>query len=294
MSSNTKSSPVKAVAPFKPTAQKLVNSKGFQRVVYGKKKAGLKEHLQTTEELTSAAHSTSDEENIKPAQEEVEPPSSPLPLSGSILGSKVQERDTRAYEHERQRNKRAAERAANRARKATYAGPFGVQSSAREGREANRKTRGRVEVEVDEDVQTVGKGISVLAGTLIEGLSGANSSAGITAIARANANAIRSVDAKRQASSSVQKGDDIREVTLSDLVVQSQRKARKTKVDDYELVPAVRTVIVLDDMPSEDMDLDEPWEHVALSSEDNNGKEVANGRLGEHSYAAIAAAARLD
>jgi len=289
MSSNTK-----AITPFKPTAQKLVNSKGFQRVVYGKNKSGLKERLQTTEERISVSHSASDEENIKPAQEELEPPSSPLPLSGSIFGSKAQERDMRAYEHERQRTKRAAERAANRARKSAYAGPFGIQSSVREGREANRKTRGRVEVEVDEDVQTVGKGISVPAGTLIEGLLGADPSAGIAAIARANANAIRSVEEKRQANSPVQEGDDTREVTLSDLVVLSQRKARKTKVDDYELVPAVRTVIVLDDMPTEDMELDEPWEHVAHSIEDNDGKPIANGKLGEHTYAAIAAAARLD
>lgn len=294
MSSNTKSSPAKAAAPFKPTAQKLVNSKGFQRVVYGKKKSGLKEHLQTTEELVSIAHSTSDEENIKPAQEEPEPPVSPLPLSGSILGSKVHERDMRAYEHERQRTKRAAERAASRARKAAYAGPFGIQSSAREGRETNRKTRGRAEVEVDEDVQAVGKGVSAFAGNLIEGLSGANPSAGIATIARANANAIRSVDAKRQANSPAEKDNDTREVTLSDLVVLSQRKARKTKVDDYELVPAVRTVIVLDDMPADDMELDEPWEHVALSTEDDNGKKIANGKVGEHTYAAIAAAARLD
>jgi hypothetical protein len=200
----------------------------------------------------------------------------------------------RAYEHERQRSKRAAERAANRARKATYAGPFGIQSSVREGREANRKTRGRVEVEVDEDVQTVGKGISVLAGTMIEGLSAANPSAGITAIARANANAIRSVEGKPQANPATQTGDDTREVTLSDLVVLSQRKSRNTKVDDYELVPAVRTVIALDDMPTDDMELDEPWEHVALSTEDDNGKHIANGKLGAHTYAAIAAAAHLD
>lgn len=290
MSSNTKSSSVKAVAPFKVNAQKLVNSKGFQRVVYGKKKSTIQEHLHAKEDL--ALQSPSDEENIKPAQQEVNSPTSPVPLSSSLLGSKAQERDMRAYEHERQRTKRADERAANRARKAAYAGPFGIHSSVREGRETSRKARGRVELDVDDEVHAVGKGVSGTAGTIMDGRSLTIPGSGIAAIARANANAIKSMEAKLQTKPAAQKVDDTKEVTLSDLVVLSQRKARKTKVDDYELIPAVRTVIVLDDMPIDDMELDEPWEHIA-NAEDEDGHVIRSGKVGQ-TYAAIAAAARLD
>ncbi|KAJ3487966.1 hypothetical protein NLJ89_g11664 [Agrocybe chaxingu] len=54
-----------------------------------------------------------------------------------------------------------------------------------------------------------------------------------------------------------------RKVSLSDFVVTSSRKPRKAKDDDFEFIPPVRSVIVLDDMAeTRDMDVDEPWEHV--------------------------------
>jgi len=56
--------------------------------------------------------------------------------------------------------------------------------------------------------------------------------------------------------------DPSREVNLSDLVVLSQRKPRKLREGDFELVPALPTVIALDDMPVLDMVVDEPWECV--------------------------------
>lgn len=36
---------------------------------------------------------------------------------------------------------------------------------------------------------------------------------------------------------------------------------------DFEVVPHVRSVIVLDDVISHDLDIDEPWEHVQRDEE---------------------------
>jgi hypothetical protein len=51
------------------------------------------------------------------------------------------------------------------------------------------------------------------------------------------------------------------EVKLTDLV--TPQKPRKTKGGDFEVIPAPRAVIVLDDFSVNDMDVDEPWEHVS-------------------------------
>jgi len=50
------------------------------------------------------------------------------------------------------------------------------------------------------------------------------------------------------------------EVKLADLIV--SRKPRKSTEGDFEVVPHVRSVIVLDDSITPDIELDEPWEHV--------------------------------
>ncbi|KAG6901362.1 hypothetical protein C0995_012976 [Termitomyces sp. Mi166 len=57
------------------------------------------------------------------------------------------------------------------------------------------------------------------------------------------------------------------EVALSDLLI--ARKPRRGREQDFELVPPLRSVIVLDDItaPAE-LDLDEPWEHVCASDAD--------------------------
>ncbi|ESK85454.1 hypothetical protein Moror_11006 [Moniliophthora roreri MCA 2997] len=54
------------------------------------------------------------------------------------------------------------------------------------------------------------------------------------------------------------------EAKLSDLIV-STRKPRKIKEPDFEFVPHIRSVIVLDDKIPHDITIDEPWEHIAHS-----------------------------
>jgi len=67
------------------------------------------------------------------------------------------------------------------------------------------------------------------------------------------------------------------EVKLTDLIV--ARKARKGKDGDFEVVPHIRSVIVLDDNISHDAEPDEPWEHIDFDDEDDEA---------ELSYAQIA------
>lgn len=85
-----------------------------------------------------------------------------------------------------------------------------------------------------------------------------------------------------------------REVKLEELIVTTpQKKAagRKMRDGDFEVVPHVRAVIVLDDSADvHDMDVDEAWEHVTLDNDDDEASSSSDG--GEPvSYAKIAAAA---
>ncbi|KAF8966219.1 hypothetical protein BDZ97DRAFT_1756646 [Flammula alnicola] len=292
MPSNTNTTTTtKSVTPFNPTTHISNTNKATQRA--GKPSASLKVNADTTQAPAanaSVSSSPSDEENVRPASDKAQPPLSPAPLSLAGI-PKALERDMRAYEHERQRTKRAGERAINRARKAGFG--LGIdkraQSGSREERDMKRKPRSKAEVEVDVSVDAVGRSTSstssVPAGALIEGLSAAASPrARAGAIARANAMAVSAVDG-----ASVQ-------VNLSDLVVLSQRKLRKVKEEDFELVPTLRSVIALDDMPTQvvhDMEIDEPWEHIESESDvegegGGEGKGRRKGKAGTGlSYAAI-------
>ncbi|EEB88294.1 hypothetical protein MPER_13947, partial [Moniliophthora perniciosa FA553] len=60
------------------------------------------------------------------------------------------------------------------------------------------------------------------------------------------------------------------EAKLSDLIV-STRKPRNIKEPEFEFVPHIRSVIVLDDKTPRDVTIDEPWEHVSHS--DTNDKD---------------------
>lgn len=45
---------------------------------------------------------------------------------------------------------------------------------------------------------------------------------------------------------------------------------------DFEVIPHVRSVIVLDDNAPDELDADEPWEHIyGTDSEDNRGLSYA-------------------
>ncbi|KAF5385018.1 hypothetical protein D9615_001022 [Tricholomella constricta] len=69
------------------------------------------------------------------------------------------------------------------------------------------------------------------------------------------------------------------EVPLADLLI--SRKPRHGRDSGFEVVPPIRSVIVLDDTIAPDLDFDEPWEHVSTDDADE--------REPEPSYAKIAA-----
>ena len=45
--------------------------------------------------------------------------------------------------------------------------------------------------------------------------------------------------------------------------------------NDFEVIPAPRNVIVLDDFVSNDLDLDEPWEYIDVDEEKPRGPSYA-------------------
>lgn len=211
----------------------------------------------------SSPLSQSNEENVRPGVDEQAAklePLSPLPFFGTG-SAKAQERDVRAYEHERQRSKRAGEWAIRRAKKA-IAGKGAVG-----GRTADmgdpRKGRKPVEVDVDADMDAV---LAMAPGAVTRGMA---------------------VPPKKAYP------DPSRKVDLSDLVVLSQRKPRKLKEGDFEFVPALPTIIVLDDTPALDMEVDEPWECVeeedAFHDAHEGGPKKAKDKKGNQipSYADV-------
>lgn len=168
------------------------------------------------------------------------------------------DRDARAYEHERQRAKHAGEWAKRRARKATKGA--GRASSVHGGRRAkSRKVGSDVEVDVfavipqGKDTERTKDGLG--AGLLKRVFSGEN---GTDAVPKAKVN-------------------------LSEIMVLSQKKLRSLNVDDFEVIPHIRSVVALDDIDHvHDLDLDEAWEHVY-------GEEKASdGKFGRPSYARVA------
>jgi len=75
------------------------------------------------------------------------------------------------------------------------------------------------------------------------------------------------------------------EVNLGDLIV--TRKSRKGAENDFELIPHIRSVIILDDNQSHDIDVEEPWEHITGVDDDPGYKDNAKGI----SYAMVVARA---
>ncbi|CAA7264917.1 unnamed protein product [Cyclocybe aegerita] len=237
----------------------------------------------------SVSGSTSDEENVQPPHlasstpalakgaGAAEDPIASRPLS-PLLSNKDNERDVRAYEHDRQRTKRAAERAMKRAKKAGGPGAPCHGCHGGKGVTADRKTRGRVagdaatnaEVDADVDVPPVGFTKSLPAGM------------GFGAGMLERANLVAMVEEAV--------GID-RKVSLLDFVVTSSRKPRKAKDDDFEFIPPVRSVIVLDDMAeTRDMDVDEPWEHVDDDfdgTDASKASDAGSDKDAEPSYAEV-------
>jgi len=63
------------------------------------------------------------------------------------------------------------------------------------------------------------------------------------------------------------------EVKLADLV--TTKKSRKAVGGDFEVIPAPRNVIVLDDFSAQDMDIEEPWEFITGEDEKAHGPSYA-------------------
>jgi len=185
----------------------------------------------------------------------------------SRLGQdKDKDRDARAYEHERQRAKHAGEWAKRRARKATKGTGVGRASAVHAGRAKGRKGGSDVDVEVsavipqgkDAESPTDGLGAGVLKGVSFppnQDSSGTDASKAVPGV----------------------------KVNLSEIMVLSQRKLRKLNVDDFEVIPHIRSVIALDDVDNvHDMDFDDPWEHIY------GEEKVSEGKFGRPSYARVA------
>lgn len=192
-----------------------------------------------------------------------------------------------AYEIERQRSKRTEELTKRKAKKTSQATVGGA------------------------DVQIHSRGLSESGVGLVLSIGRKNSSREIEeAMDEAKLPSIRK-DGHGLSSFTVgavpSNGHTAMEVSLSDFIVPSHRKPRKGKgtlcspcqrdgiadhgpADDFEMVPPVRSVIVLDDMfESKDMDMDEAWEHIdhelEFAGAISKPKETAS------SYAAVLAAA---
>jgi len=164
-------------------------------------------------------------------------------------------KDTRAYDHERQRLKKAADFVKMRARKAQQgAGCDGGKShhhrtgsgkDSVEGSAQLSEKGGRLQEE-DLEYDELGEGL-VLSNSRKENM-------GIVTIM---------ADQPRY------------EVKLADLI--RPGKPRKPKGDgDFEVIPHIRSVIALDDNTPDELVIDEPWEHVySTDCEEDRGLSYA-------------------
>lgn len=177
----------------------------------------------------------------------------------SLLGQdRDRDRDARAYEHERQRAKHAGEWAKRRASKATGVGRAAVHA----GRRAKSR-KGGSDVEVDA-FAVIPQGTDAESPT--DGLG---------------AGVLKRVSLPPNRDSGTDAVPGVK-VNLSEIMVLSQRKLRPN-VDDFEVIPHIRSVIALDDVDNvHDMDFDEPWEHIY------GEEKVSDDRFGRPSYARVA------
>jgi len=50
-------------------------------------------------------------------------------------------------------------------------------------------------------------------------------------------------------------------------------KPRKSKAGDFEVIPKVRSVVVLDDRMNADLEIDDPWEHIDADDSDSGSSQ---------------------
>ncbi|THH30231.1 hypothetical protein EUX98_g3943, partial [Antrodiella citrinella] len=58
------------------------------------------------------------------------------------------------------------------------------------------------------------------------------------------------------------------EVDLTEFLKPAKARKVKRAVGDFEVLPSVRQVLVLDDRLDGELEVDEPWEHLSLDGED--------------------------
>lgn len=218
--------------------------------------------------------------SVEAEGENIRPPPPGISAEGTGPLNEDRDRDARAYERERQRTKQAEEWAKRRAMKATGQGTIGGKGvgrlagagTAHAGRGAKNWKGGRVGLDVDVDVYAVIPQSRDIERTTIKMWDGLG--AGLFKRAPLPVNGGGTDASKVQGVI----------VNLSELVASSQRKPRKLNVDDFEVIPSIRSVIALDDVANvHDMDLEEPWEHIY--ADDREGR-VPDG-VGKPSYARV-------
>ncbi|KAF5346115.1 hypothetical protein D9758_009953 [Tetrapyrgos nigripes] len=180
--------------------------------------------------------------------------SEPQSLSQTFYPSLAALKDQRAYEHERQRSKKAADLAKAKARKGQWS--LLTYDSKRVSQILSRSSSTR------SWTPEKSKRLRPEEATIAEALA-LDGIPGVTGLVHDNAH-VRGG------------GDDASakpEVKLADLISsESVRKprARRGKDSDYELIPHVRSVIVLDDITTRDVSFDEPWEHIDHSDSEDS------------------------
>jgi len=162
-------------------------------------------------------------------------------MPSTLTPSSPDPKDVRAYEHDRQRVKKAAKRVLMKARKERVwtmcKGAAYDKSKCSCCQSDKGKRLGSTDVKALLDNDVVGD-VAFLEAPRHRSNSGPTlGSQPFTGIASAT-----------------------RDVKLADLVTAG--KPKKSKDQEFEFIPHIRSVIVLDDIPGDDKDSEEPWEHV--------------------------------
>jgi hypothetical protein len=192
----------------------------------------------------------------------------------STLTPSANPKDVRAYEHDRQRVKKAAERVLTKARKERWSMCKGAVYD---------KTK--CSCQSDKGKRLESKDVKVLVdGDVLQNVPGAFPKTGRP---------------RRSDSFGPLPFKGPRDVKLADLVTAGKPKKSKgtcpssqiflfhgtqeTTEGDFEVVPHIRSVIVLDDFSGDEKDVEEPWEHIQLG--DDFDEKLINGP----SYAEVVA-----
>ncbi|KAF9055769.1 hypothetical protein BJ165DRAFT_1398568 [Panaeolus papilionaceus] len=212
-----------------------------------------------------------------------------------------------AFEHARQRAKKAGERAKRRARKAEMqAVAMAFVAPVVEEREVRKEREEREDIE-EANLKNGDGGNGLHKGSRVGRVGMRKADAGnfkvdVKGMVDLDMSGVDSYFKKAQTHERVKsmsgelKGLDFglegigregsegrREVSLSELVYfAAQKKPRKNKGHDFEMIPALKTVIVLDDAESADVEMDEAWDHIDDLSMDGEvelsyAKVVAGG-----------------